>query len=72
MGKFLKKKTTLLFSFGALLLCAQFLRAEETERRQQCHCWNFLGIVEHCNKACGNGDLSNGEAVQGSGWTWFP
>ncbi|WP_374461429.1 hypothetical protein [Chryseobacterium taeanense] len=73
MKKFLEKKVTLLFSAGALLLSVQFLKAEETDRRpQQCHCWSFLGIVEHCNKACGDGDLSNGEATQGSGWTWFP
>lgn len=73
MKKILEKKTTLLLSFGVLLLSVQFLKAEEIERRaQQCHCWKFLGIVEHCNAACGDGDLSNGEATQGSGWTWFP
>ncbi len=74
MKRFLQKRTTLLFSVGALLVSAQFLKAEETDRKrpQQCHCWNFIGFVEHCNKACGDGDLSNGEATQGSGWTWFP
>lgn len=72
MKRFLQKKTTLLFSVGALLLSAQFLKAEESGKRpQQCHCWKFLGIAEHCNKACGDGDLSNGEATEGSGWHWL-
>jgi len=73
MKKLLEKKSTFIFSVGALLFAAQFLKAEENGKKpQQCHCWNFLGIVEHCNKACGDVDLSNGEATQGIGWTWFP
>jgi hypothetical protein len=51
MKRFLQKKTTLFFSVSALLLSAQFLKAEETKnQRGGCHCWNFLGIVEHCTQ----------------------
>lgn len=69
MKRFLQKKTTLFFSVSALLLSAQFLKAEETKnQRGGCHCWNFLGIVEHCNTAC---DLDESPTTN-SGWNWWP
>lgn len=79
--KKLKSIKNVVFFFTALsALSLSVLKAQQAEltpvEGQQCHCWQIkvfgTVIVEKCNDACGDGDESNGESSNGSGWTWFP
>lgn len=82
MKNLLSSKRTLFFSAAIFVFSLSALNAQQsgqetlTPEGQTCHCWQIklLGLViaEKCNEACGDGDLSNGESSNGSGWTWFP